>query len=86
MKSNGTKSLTRLIALSEGVLSSAGQDAFHALSVLPPKPATFSLEMALALVDEPSADGPRPVYELIDHGLIEPVGGGRFTIHQSIAQ
>ncbi len=75
-------SLTRLIRLSEAVLSLAAQNAFLALRCLPPKPTTFSLSMAMVVNED--QDQSEPIYELVDHGLIEPSTHGRFTIHQTI--
>ena len=52
---------------------------FALLSLFVPKPATFDLAALKAAWDVPD---PRPIArKLVDRGLLEPVGGGRFQMH-----
>lgn len=73
-------SLQRVIELSCESFSAEEMGAFIALTILPPKPNSFGLEMALALIDGPSAI----FYLLVDCGLVESLGGDRYTLHQSV--
>ena len=55
------------------------RDCFAFLGPFAPKPATFDLDAmkAVWLVDDP-----KPIARiLIDHGLLEPLGSGRFQMH-----
>lgn len=75
-------SLAAVISLScdEEVLPSAARNMLHALSLLPPKPNSFSEEAAAAVAGE-SVDN---VDILTDYGLLESYGPGRYMLHQTI--
>jgi hypothetical protein len=50
------------------------------LGAFAPKPATFDLPALQAVWQ---VDDPKPaVRQLVGHGLLEPVGGGRFQMHR----
>jgi tetratricopeptide (TPR) repeat protein len=68
--------LQAAIGLSDATLDDSARRTFHALSVFPPKPNTFSEEAALAVTDEP----PEALDALVDAGLLE-VADGRYTLH-----
>lgn len=73
--------LRRVIALSDAGLSEASRQILGALAVFPPKPNTFSEGAALAVSDgEPSAWD-----ALLDAGLVEAMGDGRYALHPSVA-
>lgn len=74
-------SLQTTIAVSEQQLSPAAQAALRAFSVFPPKPNTFTEEAALAIgnVSEAELDA------LMDAGLLESSGPGRYSLHQTIS-
>ncbi|HEU4885116.1 MAG TPA: NB-ARC domain-containing protein [Longimicrobium sp.] len=68
-----------LLQKSTDVLDEHTRDCFAYLGAFAPKPATFDLE-AMRSVWE--VDDPRPVVrELVEHGLLEPAGAGRFQMH-----
>jgi len=74
-------SLQGVIETSVLPLSEAADHALSSLSVFPAKPHSFSEEAALAVSDAhvESLDA------LIDAGLLESAGAGRYTLHQTIA-
>lgn len=74
-------SLRAVIALSEQGISAEARHALHALSLFPPKPASFSEAAALAVTTAEL----QALDELIDAGLLEGRGAGRYTLHQTIA-
>jgi tetratricopeptide (TPR) repeat protein len=74
-------SLQTVIDISVEALDGTEQGALRALSVLPPKPNTFSEEAALAVAGMPV----EILDALVDHGLLEPSGAWRYTMHQTIA-
>lgn len=74
-------SLRAAIAVSENALEPRVSWALHALAIFPPKPNTFSEEAALAIAGCPA----EALDTLCDAGLLESVGGGRYTLHQTIA-
>lgn len=74
-------SLRAVIELSEQGISTDARHALYALSLFPPKPASFSESAALAV----TAMGLQALDELIDAGLLEGHGAGRYTLHQTIA-
>jgi tetratricopeptide (TPR) repeat protein/transcriptional regulator with XRE-family HTH domain len=80
LPSETSLSLRSIIAVTDQLLSAPAQTALYALSVLPPKPDTFSEEAALAVtastIDELDA--------LCDSGLLES-NGDRYALHQVIA-
>lgn len=69
------------IGMSEQALDEEPRYALRALSVLPPKPNSFSEEAALAISDMPV----KAIDTLKDSGLLEGSGPGRYTLHQTIA-
>lgn len=69
-------SLSAVIGLSEAMLDESARRAWHALSVFPPKPNTFSEEAALAVAAEP----PETLDALVDAGVLE-VKNGRYGMH-----
>lgn len=73
-------SLMAVISISDEALDESSRHALRALSVLPPKPNTFSEEAALAI----SAESIEALDELVDYGLLEGGGPGRFTLHKVI--
>ena len=74
-------SLNSIIAVTDQQLHSQARDALYALSVLPAKPESFSEEAALTITTCPLS----ALYDLLDMGLMESAGDGRYTIHQTIA-
>lgn len=71
--------VTALLQKSTDVLDEHTRDCFAYLGAFAPKPATFDLA-AMKSVWE--VEDPKPtVRELVDHGLLEPVGSGRFQMH-----
>lgn len=68
-----------LLRRSTDALDADMRDRFALLGLFVPKPATFDLEAMAALWDVPD---PKPyARRLVDHGLLEPVSGGRFQMH-----
>ena len=74
-------SLRAAIALSAEALEAEAHQALLALALFPPKPNTFSEEAALAVI---GGQG-RLLDALYDAGLLESMGVGRYTLHQTIA-
>ncbi len=72
-------SIGEVIGLSCEELSPEEKLVLHALTTFPPKPNTFSREVALHLSDRSTG-----LDKLIDCGLIEPHTEDRYTIHQLI--
>ncbi len=74
-------SLRSVIAVTDGLLSEPARTTLYALAILPPKPDSFSEEVALAVaactIDELDA--------LSDAGLLESTGSDRYHLHQVIA-
>jgi tetratricopeptide (TPR) repeat protein len=73
-------SVAAAIEISESELSQAAQQAWRDLSVFPPKPSSFSEEAALSI----SAARVSALDELVDQALVEAVGVGRYSLHQTI--
>jgi tetratricopeptide (TPR) repeat protein/transcriptional regulator with XRE-family HTH domain len=73
-------SLVASIGLSVTALPRSAQEMLAALAFLPPKPASFSEEVALGV----SAGTPDTLDSLVDWGLVESVGSGRYRLHQTI--
>ena len=68
-----------LLDKSTAMLDEHTRDCYAYLGVFAPKPATFDLAAMNAVWQQ---DDPRPtVRSLVEHGLLEPVGGGRFQMH-----
>lgn len=74
-------SLQAVIAVSDRRISEQARRALQDLSVVPPKPNSFSEEMALAV----AGVGVEVLDELSDAGLLESVGLGRYALHQTIS-
>lgn len=73
-------SLAASIGLSVADLSPEAQEMLGALALFPPKPTNFSEEAALAV----SAGTPATLDALVDRGLVESAGPGRYRLHQTI--
>jgi tetratricopeptide (TPR) repeat protein len=73
--------LRRVIALSDAGLSEDSRQILSALAVFPPKPNTFDEPAALAV----SGGGAGGWDALLDAGLVEATGGGRYALHPSVA-
>ncbi|MFY9622509.1 MAG: NB-ARC domain-containing protein [Pyrinomonadaceae bacterium] len=79
-KAGDIPSVRALLQRSTDVLDEQTRDCFICLGAFPPKPATFDLH---ALRGIWQVDDPKPtVRQLVGHGLLEPVGGGRFQMHR----
>ncbi|MFL7795192.1 MAG: tetratricopeptide repeat protein [Anaerolineae bacterium] len=74
-------SLETVIRVSDEAIDKKAQDTLQALSVFPSKPNSFSEESALAVADTL----PKSLDILLDHGLLEDSGEGRYALHQAIA-
>jgi tetratricopeptide (TPR) repeat protein len=74
-------SLQSAIAVSDQQLDEQAREVLRALSVFPPKPNSFSEEAALAVAQAP----PETLDALVDAGLLESSGAGRYLLHQTIA-
>lgn len=73
-----------LLQRSTDQLDEATRDCFAFLGVFAPKPATFDLATMQAVWQ---VDDPKPVVrKLVGHGLLEPVGSGRFQMHALLVQ
>ncbi|MCC6612863.1 MAG: hypothetical protein IT320_05245 [Anaerolineae bacterium] len=71
--------ITALLKRSTDLLDEEHRRHFAYLSLFAPKPATFDLEAMQVAWD---VQDPRPVARtLVNRGLLEPVGGGRFQMH-----
>ncbi|EFH86790.1 tetratricopeptide repeat protein [Ktedonobacter racemifer] len=75
------RSLQSVIAITDRQLSSTARAALCALSILPPKPHSFSEETALTVAD----CDPATLDVLIDAGLLECSMSERYTLHQTIS-
>jgi tetratricopeptide (TPR) repeat protein len=80
LKEHASLSLQSVIAVSDQLLGEEARAAFYRLAILPPKPATFSEEVALAVTESTYDE----LDALSDSGLLEN-SGGRCTLHQVIA-
>lgn len=74
-------SLEALIGMSYWQLDRTAQQVLARLSTFPPKPQSFSEEAALAV----SAAPVETLDILIDTGLLETAGPGRYALHRTIA-
>jgi hypothetical protein len=69
-----------LLQRSTDVLDEQTRESFIYLGAFAPKPATFDLSALQAVWQ---VDDPKPtVRQLVGHGLLEPVGRGRFQMHR----
>ncbi len=75
-------SLQAVIHVSEAALERSAQQALSALAALPAKPLSFSEEAALAVAKTTTETLDR----LVDAGLVESAGAGRYFLHQTIAE
>ncbi len=68
-----------LLQKSTDLLDDHTRECFAYLGAFAPKPATFDLDAMKAVweVEDPRST----VRELVNHGLLEPVGSGRFQMH-----
>lgn len=73
-------SLKTVIAWSDTALDEITRSALHGLTIFPPKPHTFSEEAATEILDVPA----RALDDLVDSGLLESYGSGRYSLHQTI--
>lgn len=73
-------SLRSIIETSDRYLSPVARQALYALAVLPARPKSISEEAALAVAGVPA----EILDVLIDAGLLEGVGPGRYALHQVI--
>ena len=74
-------SLQTIINLSDQQLDAQERAALRALSIFPAKPNSFAEEAALAVCNT----SVETLDRLIDTGLLEGSGPGRYTLHQTIA-
>lgn len=74
-------SLPTVIGISDRELDMESRNALRALAVFPPKPNTFSEAAALAVCSITT----ETLDTLVDYGLLETSGPGRYTLHQAIA-
>jgi hypothetical protein len=74
-----TPTVAALLRKSTDLLTPRTRDCFAVLGAFAPKPATFDLEAMSGVWDEENA---KPIVrELVNRGLLEPVGPGRFQMH-----
>lgn len=79
-KDGDIPSVRALLRRSTDVLDEQTRDCFIFLGAFPPKPATFDLHALRAVWQ---VDDPKPIVrQLVGHGLLEPVGRGRFQMHR----
>lgn len=76
-----TLSLQAVIGLSEAGLAQETRQMLSALAVFPAKPNSFPEEAALAVAEGAVED----LDSLVDASLVEYIGEGRYTLHQTIA-
>ncbi len=76
-----TLSLRSIIAVTDQQLDEVTRKALYALSVFPPKPDTFSEEVALVVAD----CSVETLDTLVDAGLLESNSSGRYSLHQTIS-
>lgn len=76
---DASPSVAALLHRSTNRLSPMRRQQFALLGLFMPKPATFDLNAMAVAWDE---DNPRPIVrDLVNHGLLEPINGGRFQMH-----
>jgi hypothetical protein len=79
-KDGNIPSVRVLLQRSTDVLDEQTRESFVYLGAFAPKPATFDLSALQAVWQ---VDDPKPtVRQLVGHGLLEPVGRGRFQMHR----
>jgi tetratricopeptide (TPR) repeat protein len=74
-------SLSSIIEVSDHHLTASARQTLYALSVFPAKPKSFSEAAALSVAACPT----HALDELVDAGLLEAQGEGRYRLHQIIA-
>jgi DNA-binding SARP family transcriptional activator len=79
MQQDTTPTVAALLKRSTDTLNEVTQERFALLGLFVPKPATFDLGAMCAIWDV--ADAKPTARELVNRGLLEPVGGGRFQMH-----
>ena len=75
-------SLEAVIGVRYEALDETSQQMLRALAIFPAKPNTFFEDTACAVIAAPSGQAFRD--RLVDAGLVEDVGGDRYTVHQTI--
>jgi NB-ARC domain len=76
--------VSALLKKSTDMLDEFTRECFAYLGAFPAKPATFDQEAMKAVWD---VDDPRPIArKLVGHGLLEPVGSGRFQMHRILVE
>jgi hypothetical protein len=71
--------VTALLKKSTDMLDAATRECFASLGAFAPKPATFNLDAMKAVWE---VRDPKPIARtLVGHGLLEPLGSGRFQMH-----
>lgn len=79
-KDGNIPSVKVLLQRSTDVLDEQTRESFIYLGAFAPKPATFDLSALRAVWQ---VDDPKPIVrQLVGHGLLEPVGRGRFQMHR----
>jgi len=79
VEDGGIPTVTALLQKSTNLLDETTRDCFAYLGAFAPKPAAFDLEAMKAVWQVPDA---KPIVrELVDRGLLEPTGTGRFQMH-----
>jgi len=73
--------IAALLQKSTDYLDDETRDRFTYLSAFAPKPATFSLKIMARTWSLDEKEARRVANRLIDHGLLEPIGNGRFWVH-----
>jgi tetratricopeptide (TPR) repeat protein len=73
-------SLLAVIGISDEALDEESSRVLRVLSVFPSKPDSFSEEAALAV----TATSTETIDNVINYGLLESSGSGRYTMHQTI--
>lgn len=83
-ENGATPTLAALLRRSTDGLDEHTRECFAFLGAFAPKPATFDLEAMAAVWD---VTDPKPIVRtLAGHGLLEPVGKGRFQMHALLVQ
>ncbi len=74
-----TPTIAVLLQRSTDLLDADSQERFALLGVFAPKPATFEQEAIKAVWE---VEDPKPtIRKLVDRGLLDPIGGGKFQMH-----
>ncbi len=80
VEEGGIPTVSALLMKSTDLLEESTRDCFAFLGAFAPKPATFDLAAMQAVWE---VEDPRPIVrKLVGHGLLEPVGSGRFQMHR----